>query len=377
MDCLLVTGITGNVGIELCRYLATARRGEHVRLLIRARDPEELASRWARALATATGGTVTPADVPGFVPVCGDVSRPELGLARADLEAVRAETTHILHSASLTQFAAPPALLRAANVDGLCHVLDVARGCRGLRAFSHLSTCFTAGRRQGRVLEAELEHGEGFVNGYEASKYEAERIARRAMAELPLSVYRLSLLIGRRDGYVHRAGAFHYFLEKLHAGLLPLIPGHAEARFDILPTDYAVEVLATLCFERFEPGRTYHIAAGGDAPTTLEWLRMTTDLYRAATPAWRKGAHVAPDIVDIATYRHLVETVLTVGNKTMARMLKVIDSLAEYPLSMKVFDRGAVIAALGDRLPVPRLESYYPSLIEAGLRGGWWSGAAG
>lgn len=192
------------------------------------------------------------------------------------------------------------------------------------------------------------------------------------MTDLPLSVYRLSLLIGRRDGHVHKPGAFHYFLEQLFAGLLPMIPGHPLARFDLLPTDYAVEVLDALLFRHFEAGRTYHIAAGAAAPETLAWLSQTIELYQQRSAAWRSGAHVAPDIVDLETYASLVDTVHTVGNKSLARMLEVIDSLAEYPLSTKIFDRSNVDRVLGDGYPPPDLASWYAAVIDRALATRWY-----
>jgi thioester reductase-like protein len=365
MTSLLVTGITGNVGVELCRILVRTRPRAQVRLLIRARDPVELEARWARALQAATDGAVSPRDVPGFVPVMSDLAVPGLGLDPATREAIIGDTTHIIHSACLTNFAAPMSLLEPVNVAGLEHVLAIAHACRQLQAFAHLSTCFTAGRRRGTVLESELEHDSGFTNSYEESKYRAEQIARKAMEDLPLSVYRLSLLVGRKDGYVHNPGAFHFFLEKLYAGLLPLIPGHADAYFDLLPTDYAVEVVAALVFDHFEAGKTYHVAAGDHAPRTLDWIRLTTDVFRSTSAAWKADAHVMPEIVDLETYRYLVDTVHTVGNKTLARMLKVIDSVAEYPRSTKIFHRGNVVAALGETFPVPPFEAYYPAVVRS------------
>lgn len=363
MNSLLITGITGNVGVELLRVLARTRPNAQVRLLIRARDDNELARRWQQTLAAAVGDSVGVDDLPGFAPVMGDVSVAGLGLERRELEGIESETTHIVHSASLTNFAASSALLEPVNVAGLEHVLELAKKCRRLESFAHLSTCFAAGRRQGRILEDELEHDAGFTNAYERSKYTAEHAARLAMRELPLSVYRLSLLVGRSDGYVHNSGAFHYFLDRLYAGMFPAIPGNSDARFDLLPTDYAVEVVTKLCFERFQAGKTYHVAAGENAPRTADWLKATTDLFMEVSPAWKCGAHVPPAIVNHETYKALVETVQTVGNKTLSHMLKVIDSIAEYPLSTKVFDRKSVVAALGDELPVPAFESYYPAIV--------------
>jgi thioester reductase-like protein len=366
MKSILLTGVTGNVGLELAQRLLT-RTDVQVRLLIRARDSAELEHRFTRTI---------PAAPSSFLPIRGDVTEPNFGLAPRELAAIQAETTHIVHSASLTNFAASEALLAGPNVLAVDQLVALARSCRNLRAVAQLSTCFVAGTRQGTIYEHELEHDCKFVNRYERSKYEAERIARAAMAELPLSVYRLSLLIGRRDGYVHKPGAFHYFLEQLWAGLLPMIPGRPEARFDLLPTDYAVEVLDTLFFDHFEPGQTFHIAAGETAPETLAWLALTTQLFEQRSEAWRSGAHVPPDIVDLETYSQLVDTIHTVGNKTLARMLEVIDTLAEYPISTKVFDRSNVDRLLGGRLPAPPLSSWYASIIDRAIATRWYRAGA-
>jgi thioester reductase-like protein len=376
MDSILLTGVTGNVGFELLRMLLTRATEVQVRLLIRARDSAELEQRWARTLALAANNRSTPAQLPNFLPIRGDVTEPNFGLAPHELAAVQTETTHIIHSASLTNFAASEALLAGPNILAVNQLVALARSCQNLRAVAQLSTCFVAGTRQGTIYEHELEHDCKFVNRYERSKYEAERIARAAMAELPLSVYRLALLIGRRDGYVHKPGAFHYFLEQLWAGLLPMIPGRPDARFDLLPTDYAVEVLAALVFDHFEPGQTFHIAAGETAPETLAWLMLTTQLFEQRSEAWRHGAHVPPDIVDLATYSQLVDTIHTVGNKTLARMLEVIDTLAEYPISTKIFDRSNVDRILGGRLCPPPLAGWYDRIIDRAIATRWYRAGA-
>jgi long-chain acyl-CoA synthetase len=372
---LLVTGATGNVGVELCRALVRDYPRVRARLLVRAVNEDELRARWLQTVRAAQLGDARD-DLPGCEPIRGDVSAPGLGLEAPALERLASDTTHIVHAACLTSFATPAERLVRTNVGGLENVLRFARRCRALRAVAHVSTCFTAGRRVGTIREDELEHDAGFVNAYERSKYDAERMARAAMADLPLSVYRLSLLVGRRDGFVHRPQAMHVFLENLYQGLFPLVPGDPEAPFDILPTDYAAEALLALVLRRFAPSQTYHIAAGEHAPTTLAWLATTAEVFRALSPAWRAGAHIQPDLVDLDTYRHLVDTVATVGNKTLARMLRVISDLAEYPLSSKHFDRSNVVAALGTDSTPPAFADYYPVVLEAAARGGWWRTSA-
>lgn len=82
----------------------------------------------------------------------GDVSRPGLGLA-PELEARLAEEIDVVvNSAGLTDFNPDLRLALATNVDSTVHLLDFLRHSRRA-ALLHLSTCYVAGARDGRVPE--------------------------------------------------------------------------------------------------------------------------------------------------------------------------------------------------------------------------------
>jgi len=270
---LFLTGGTGSVGLELLRLILRKRTFEEARFLIRARTETELQSRWDRFLDLASDGRLRAGDCAGLTPVRGDITVPGLALSDRDAAWVRREATHVMHAAAAIDFNATREDVRPINVDGTLTLLDVARRATRLEALAHISTLYVAGRRTGTIDEDELVHGAGFVNAYEESKYEAELLVRSAFTELPIAVYRLSLLMGRaEDGYVHQPLEAHKMFELFLSGKARRIPGDPSHTLDMLPSDYAVRLLHDLFVHRFEAGRTFHLSAGASAPTGADLI---------------------------------------------------------------------------------------------------------
>ena len=109
-----------------------------------------------------------------------------LGLGDSTASRLRSQITTIVHAAGFTRFDGPSAVARQVNVDGLRNLLEFASACPRLDRFVALSTVYVAGRRSGRIAERELEHDNGFVNPYEESKDEAERLLRAWMPSCQL-----------------------------------------------------------------------------------------------------------------------------------------------------------------------------------------------
>src|SRR5262245_8112570 len=173
---VLLTGATGSIGRPLLHALA-ARGVERIYALTHVDQ-------------------LSAAD-PVVRPVSGDVTTgADLGLKTKDADEICSVITSIVHAAADTRFAAPIEVARAVNVEGTRNVLAFASRCHRLDRIIALSTTHVAGRRTGEVFERELEHDAGFVNAYEASKYEAELELRARAGNLPVSVCRLSTVIG-------------------------------------------------------------------------------------------------------------------------------------------------------------------------------------
>ena len=89
------------------------------------------------------------------MPVAGDVSQPQLGMADDDFAALTAQVDVVINSAATVAFDAPlnEALLH--NTRSTQHVAEFARACRSA-VLVHISTAYVAGRQSGRIVEGPL-----------------------------------------------------------------------------------------------------------------------------------------------------------------------------------------------------------------------------
>jgi long-chain acyl-CoA synthetase len=86
----------------------------------------------------------------------GDVTRDDLGLDEATKTKLQRSLDLVINSSGLTEFNPDLRHALAINVDATVHLLDFLRRCDHA-ALMHLSTCYVAGARDGRISE-ELPH---------------------------------------------------------------------------------------------------------------------------------------------------------------------------------------------------------------------------
>jgi long-chain acyl-CoA synthetase len=368
---VLLTGATGSVGCEVAGWLRT--HAPHVRLsaLVRASSERELRIRWKAVLRAAgrerTGERSARAR---WTPLRGDVTQPQLGLKRAELAPLLREVTHIVHAAADIRFLAPLEESRLVNTLGTRNVLELAARCTRLESLAHVSTIFVAGRRTGRILEHELEHHAGFVSPYEQSKYEAELLARECMDRIPIAVYRLALLPGRRaDGHVHQFGAFHRLLYYYERGLLETLPGAAGNRIDLAPTDWATEILLQLYLRHFEARRTYQVCSGESAVRLGDFVALTT--RHIAEQRRSRGALAPLRIVTPAAYEEFLQRAARSAAPGVEKLIGVVRTTTPHAVLSKVFDRRAVQACLGTGARAPAFEEYFPRIVRYCIEQNW------
>jgi nucleoside-diphosphate-sugar epimerase len=329
-DLVLVTGGSGSLGGPLLESLA--RGGVPVVALAR-RAPAEAGA------------------------VQGDIERAGLGLNSDTRRALQRRITSIVHAAALTRFDATLEAARAVNVDGTRHLLDFAAGCPRLRRVTLLSTVYVAGKRTGTVLEEELDHDRGFVNAYEQSKHEAERLARAAMSRLPIMIVRLSTIVGAHEsGAIRQPAAIHHAMRFLYHSLLPMMPGTDASPVDLIATDYAVAALSHLAGEGFLPGHTLHVCAADDAPREAELIDLVVEAFMRYRPAWRRRAIEKPAIVELKTFELFRQSVDAVADHALRASVAVLAPFAPQLAYPKTFDdpqcRAVMLAAGIERPPV-------------------------
>jgi thioester reductase-like protein len=250
---VLVTGWSGFIGRRLVHRLADS--------LDRTRDRLVLLTRTARLDEAHT--ELAALKLQGDV-LEGDVTKMHLGLSGAEYKRLVSQVSEIWHLAGLYDLAADAATLRAVNLEGTRLVLELARASRRLERLHHFSTTYVSGDREGVILEDELDVGQGFHDPYERAKFQAERLVRRAMPELPATVYRPSIVVGdSRTGEVDRFHGPYYLAILLVASPLrvPLpLPGQGLAPLNVVPVDFVVEAALSLGANPAAVGKTVHLA---------------------------------------------------------------------------------------------------------------------
>ena len=279
---VLLTGATGFVGTEIASRLLDRRDLTLVCLVQAAND--DAALRDARR-AWYGRGQLPDAIGARIEIVPGDVTRPSFGLAPDAYAALVGRLTHIVHAAATVRFDASLEDLRRTNVGGTANALALARAVHadhGLERLLHVSTAYVAGRRRGEVGEDDLSDRFGFENDYERTKYEAERLVRDAMTDLPITVVRPAMIVGdSRTGDITTFNTFylplrHYLAQRPH-----VVPVSPRLRVNIVPVDHVADAVVTLLDDPRAEGCTVHLTAPrASLPTASEVMRSVRSWAR-------------------------------------------------------------------------------------------------
>jgi long-chain acyl-CoA synthetase len=275
---ILLTGATGFLGTQVARRLLE-RTDHDLVALVQAPDQATARRLLMRAwsdypeLAGAVGGGAAPLADDGsggrVLVLAGDVRAPGLGLEPAAWRGLARRLTHVIHAAADLRLTGPLAEVRRTNVDGVAHVLELARAAQrdhGLARLVHISTAYVAGLRPGEVGEDDLTDRWGFANAYEHSKYEGERLVRAARADLPVTVVRPAMIVGdARTGAVKTFNTVYVALRPYLTGRLRVVPTRPGQRVNIVPVDWVADATVRLTFDPDAAGHTVHLTAPFEA----------------------------------------------------------------------------------------------------------------
>jgi len=339
---ILITGWSGFVGLRLLRQLADRIRPQQHRVVLLTR-PRALAAGRAQLETLRLGGEVLE----------GDITKMHLGLSGPEYKRLSAEVTEIWHLAGLQDVKAASATLRAVNVEGTQTVLDLARASHRLERLHHFSSACVSGDREGVLLEDELDLGQGFHDVYERAKFEAECLVRRAMAQVPATVYRPSTLVGdSRTGEVDRFEGPYYLAILIVASpfSMPLpLPGLGLYPLNVVPVDFVVDAALAIGANPESQGKTVHLA--DPAPLSA---RKVYELLAARAGKTLPKVALPHKPVDALLSLPLVERLV----RPQRKAIQMVNHLAIYNCQNQL----ALLENTGIRCPP--ITSYLDRLIE-------------
>lgn len=302
MSVMLMTGFPGFLGSALLPRLLERRPGVRALCLV---QPHHLGLARQRITALEREHEHLRGRL-GLMP--GDITAPGLGVdARSDAEGADdlRQVSEVWHLAAVYDLAVGEDVARRVNVDGTRHVVELCESLPDLRRLQYVSTCYVSGRYVGEFGEDALEEGQEFRNHYESTKFEAELVVRKAMADgLPATVYRPGIVVGDSTSGETQKYDGPYFLATFlrrqpPVAVVPRVADPDRVRFCLVPRDFVVGAMDELSVLDASLGRTYALT-DPDPPT----MRELVDTF-----ARRLGKRVVWVPLPLSATRGLVDRV--------------------------------------------------------------------
>ena len=284
----------------------------------------------------------------------GDISLDRFGLDESEYEMLAERITHIIHCAAAARFDLELEEARRINVGGAVNILNFARTCQNLKKVDYIGTAYVAGKRTGVIREDELDKGQEHNNTYEQSKLEAEKLVRKHMKELPITILRPSIVIcdsktGRASGY----NGFYRALRMYYLGLMTVLPGYPSSLLDLVPVDYVADATYSLSPNKNSVGKCYHLTAGLDNISTLGEIRdLASHFFRK-----EKFTLIPPEEFNV--YVSKVEDNLTEKERELIDEIRLY---MPYMIGELQFDNTNTVR--DTKLEVPKVSSYFGRMVE-------------
>lgn len=286
----MLTGATGALGQEvLCQWLETRPQQEQLLVLARGKGKGKAEKRVENILRKRFTGEALAQAEKRVTVLNGDMNVKYLGLEPKLYQEVVEHTEQVIHCAAAVRFDQPLENARETNLEGTRNTLQLAKEAQKagrMGRFDYVSTAYIAGKRHGVIYEHEFNHKKGFHNTYEQSKYEAETMVRQAMGDIPVSVYRPSIIIGNsRTGETSDFKAFYWPMRAYAIGQLRVLPGVASCKVDLVPVDYVAAAIIHLNGQKHSINRSFHLTAGRDnLPTVSDILDAAVSFFKVKRP---------------------------------------------------------------------------------------------
>ena len=273
---LLVTGFPSLYARKMVRHILAEEPRALVYAVVTAADADA---------AEAEHESLSRAERERLVLVAGDASAMDLGLSGAEFRQLTREVERIHHLWHVSGGALDRKTARLVNVVGAGEILEFARAASAIECLVFHSTAHVSGDRTGVVYEDDLASGQAFRSEVEETRMQAETLARRAMATVPIAVVRPTTIVGdfdpeedeRLDGLYLLA----LFIVATPAEIAIPFPGKGDMPLNIVPIDFVVRAshaIGRLVARGAVPGRTFHLAD----PHPLSARRVAEIVARAS-----------------------------------------------------------------------------------------------
>jgi thioester reductase-like protein len=288
-ETIFLTGFPGFIAERLVKRLAS--RDTKFFLLVQ----KSFIEKAAQAIRDVAAKTNLP--VENFALVEGDITQANLGIDEETSKTIRESATGVYHLAAIYDLAVAKETASRVNVEGTRNVNEFVEKLQNLRRYNYVSTCYVAGKRTGKILESELEHAAGFRNFYEETKYLAELEVAKLKNDIPLTIFRPSIVVGdSKTGETAKYDGIYsliLYLRKAPHLFRFVNVGNKDVKLNLVPVDFVVEAIAALSKDERAIGKT--IALADPNPLTTEEI---FDAFAEAMTGKKSVVKPPPSLVE-------------------------------------------------------------------------------
>ena len=363
---VLLTGATGFVGQHiLWRMLQGSAAGDTVYCLVRGDSRDDAQRRLTRLL---DHQQLPQSARERCHLLWGDITNTNLVFDGKDATPMPDDIDRVVHCAATVKFNLPLPKARLINVDGTRNVVRCAERQSRLQRFDYIGTAFVAGTARGLISEELLHEPPGFHNSYEQTKWEAEDLVRQLRSNLPISVFRPSIVVGdSTSGYTANFRVLYAPLKLLAQGVALFAPADPRGIVDVVPINYVVDAFMALSSSTGSIGKCYHLAAGPEGQNQIEELAaMAADFFGVRRP-WLVGPQVWSPILRPLAY---VFYFALWGERR--RRLESVSNYFPYFAYRASFDTSATQRDLdGSGIAAPSVTSYFRTILQYCVDTNW------
>ncbi len=297
-----------------------------------------------------------------IVAVSGDLTRPALGVSKADTEKLSGKVRHFFHLAAIYDLSADNEANEKANIDGTRHAIEFAEAIKAGR-FHHTSSIAAAGIYQGTFREDMFEEATGLSHPYFRTKHDSEGLVRR-QCSIPWRVYRPGIVVGHsKTGEIDKIDGPYYFfklIQKMRRMLPPWVPtlGLEGSRINIVPVDYVAQAMDHIAHKPKLDGQCFHLT--DPHPKRIgEVMNLFADAAHAPLMSMRIDARLFAFIpAPVKQGFAMLPPVKRIINQVLEDLGIPKDMLGFFSYPTQFDNRDAEKALRGSGIKVPPLEDY-------------------
>ena len=213
--------------------------------------------------------------------IAGDIKLPYMGLDAPLRGEIKDRVTHAIHLAALYDLAIPRSIAMQVNVEGTRHVMEFIATFKNFQRLAYASTVAISGAYTGLYTEKDFDKGQAFKNFYEETKFLAEKEVRGAWKDIPVFIFRPTIIVGHsKTGVIEKIDGPYYSLVMIRRGMNRIGP-NAGAKCHIAPVDYVADGVRALLDQCGKPGTVYCL--GDPNPITYN------EFFDLVCTRWGKG----------------------------------------------------------------------------------------